>query len=97
MVAKSIPYIIGAVVIASVWMHGNYHGKQSIELQYLNDIADHQETIRIMADELTDAQNNREVVVKEVIKNVYTEVDNSGCADSDMLDSVYKSLGGSTD
>jgi hypothetical protein len=89
---KLAPYVIGALFVAAVWIHGNSHGKQTIELEYQQAAIDMQESIRIVTDELAKAQAKRETITKEVVRNVYIEKDATGCADMPALDSVYNAL-----
>ncbi len=97
MLIRFLPYIMGAAFIVVVWIHGNSHGKDTVRAEYALQAEKQREAWAAVADELDKAQKKREVVVKEIIRNVYTETDSSGCADSTALDSLRESLRAGTD
>lgn len=94
--AKLVIYLVGALsgagVVAGIWLHGNSHGKRTVEAQYQAAIAQVRREQARMADQLSEVQRERDRLAGQRTRTIYLEPDSSGCADVPALGSVLDGL-----
>jgi len=90
-------YLAFAVAILAASYFAYDYGVTSTIVEYEKQAKEYQKQLRLAADELDKAQQERTIVTKTKVKKIYVEVDPTGCADTTAIDGVLHPLRPDTD
>lgn len=87
-----IGVVIGVSIITGAWFHGNSYGKQSVEAEYNEALAEKVELSRALADNVDLLNQERTKKAAQKVRTIYVETDPTGCIDTGIPSGLLDTL-----